>query len=367
MKIKIFDDIGEFAPVNFNDIVAQIESIPDGDNEINLLINSHGGECFEALKIYDALRETGKEITAHVVGECSSAATLLLLAAGKGHRTANPNATILIHNPYCMSVGDANEFKQISEELQQITNRFISIYVERTGTSAEELAAVMNDNKPMDAPRALQLGFIDSIKTPISNYFSMNKTIKNAFVALGRALGVLALSVETADGQTLEFEREDGAPEIGDKVDAPDGNYLMPNGETYVIKGGELVEIIPAENNAPAEEPEPEPEPAEPAPVPVDEEPEPSEEPTEETSEEPDETEELKKQIEELKKQIEELKANAKSDADREILAAVNVAGGREWLAKVTSGAANFAPKTEPAEPVKNESFKDYYNRINKK
>ena len=355
MNIKIFDDIGEFAPVNFNDIVAQIESIPAEDKEINLLINSHGGECFEALKIYDVLRETGKEITAHVVGECSSAATLLLLAAGKGHRTANPNATIFIHNPYCMSVGDANEFKQISEELQQITNRFISIYVERTGTSAEELAAVMNDNKPMDAPRALQLGFIDSIKTPISNYFSMNKKIKSAFAALGRALGVLALSVETADGQTLEFEREDGAPEIGDKVDAPDGNFLMPNGETYVIKGGELVEIIPAENNAPAEEPEPEPEPE-----PVDEEPEP-EEPSE------DETEELKKQIEELKKQIEELKANAKSDADREILAAVNVAGGREWLAKVTSGAANFAPKTEPAEPVKNESFKDYYNRINKK
>lgn len=362
MNIKIFDDIGEFAPVNFNDIVAQIESIPAEDKEINLLINSHGGECFEALKIYDALRETGKEITAHVVGECSSAATLLLLAAGKGHRTANPNATILIHNPYCMSVGDANEFKQISEELQQITNRFISIYVERTGTSAEDLAAVMNENKPMDAPRALQLGFIDSIKTPISNYFSMSKTIKSAFVALGRALGVLALSVETADGQTLEFEREDGAPEIGDKVGAPDGNYLMPNGETYVIKGGELVEILPAENNAPAEEPEPEP--AEPEPVPVDEEPEPK--PSEEPAE--DETEELKKQIEELKKQIEELKANAKSDADREILAAVNVAGGREWLAKVTSGAANFAPKTEPAEPgKKSESFKDYYNRINKK
>lgn len=365
MNIKIFDDIGEFAPVNFNDIVAQIESIPAEDKEINLLINSHGGECFEALKIYDALRETGKEITAHVVGECSSAATLLLLAAGKGHRTANPNATILIHNPYCMSVGDANEFKQISEELQQITNRFISIYVERTGTSAEELAAVMNENKPMDAPRALQLGFIDSIKTPISNYFSMNKKIKSAFVALGRALGVLALSVETADGQTLEFEREDGAPEIGDKVDAPDGNYLMPNGETYVIKGGELVEIIPAENNAPAEEPEPAEEPIEPAPRPIDEEPEPSEEPAEEPSE--DENEELKKQIEELKKQIEELKANAKSDADREILAAVNVAGGREWLAKVTSGAANFAPKTEPAEPVKTESFKDYYNRTKNK
>lgn len=337
MNIKIFSDIGECCPVNFNDIAAQIAEMPANDNEINLFINSHGGECFEAFKIYDALRETGKIISAHVVGECSSAATLLLLAAAKDRRTANPNATILIHNPYCYTVGDAGELQKTADDLQAITDRFINIYVERTGTDAETLTAIMNDNKPIDAQRALLLGFINTIKTPLSNKNRMKEKIKSAFLALGLALGVMALSVETADGVTLEFEREDGDPETGDKVNAPDGNYLMPSGETYVIKGGVLVEIIP--------EPEPEPEPDNNA----------------------DRVAELEQENADLRAEIAELKANAKSDADREILAAVNVAGGRKWLAKVTSGELVVAPKTDPGTKPAGESFKEYYNRTHNK
>lgn len=361
MIIKIFDDIGEFWGVNLNSTIAQIESAPADDSEILLQINSHGGEVFEAFKIYDALRESGKTIRAHVVGECSSAATLLLLAASKGNRTANPNATILIHNPYCGLVGDANELRQTAEELQGLTDKFINLYVERTGTDAETLTAIMNENKPMTAQRAKELGFIDNIKTPLSNFKSMNKKIKSAFVALGRALGVLALSVETADGKILEFEREDGTPEVGDKTSAPDGNYLMPGGETFVIEGGILKEIIPAEE---VEEEPTEDEPENKTPKNEDE---PNED-AKRVAELEAENEELKKQIEELKKQIEEANARAMSDKDREILAAVNVAGGREWLAKVTSGAANFTPNTDPASgETKAESFKEYFNRTHKK
>lgn len=342
MNIKIFNDIGECCPVNFDDIVAQIAEMPANDNEINLFINSHGGECFEAFKIYDALRETGKIISAHVVGECSSAATLLLLAAAKDRRTANPNATILIHNPYCYTVGDAGELQKTADELQAITDRFINIYVNRTGTDAETLTAIMNENKPIDAQRAMQLGFINTIKTPLSNKNRMKEQIKSAFLALGRALGVMALSVETADGVTLEFERENGDPETGDKVNAPDGNYLMPSGETYVIEGGVLVEIIPAKEDEPEPEPEPE-------------------------NDNADRVAELEQENADLRAEIAELKANAKSDADREILAAVNVAGGREWLAKVTSGELVVAPKTDPDSKPAGESFKEYYNRTHNK
>lgn len=363
MILKIYDDVGEWCGVNFADTIAQIENAPADDNEIQLLINSRGGECAEAFKIYDALRETGKIIRAHVVGECSSAATLLLLAAAKGNRTANPNATILIHNPYCGMVGDADELRQVADELQQVTDKFISLYVERTGVDAETLAAIMNENKPMSAQRALQLGFIDTIKTPLSNLNNMNKTIKSAFVALGRALGVLALSVETADGVTLEFEREDGNPEKGDKVNAPDGSYLMPNGETYVITDGVLVDILPAEEEQPEPEPEPEP-------VNEDE----NDGDQMENEQETDTADsaariaELEQENAELRAELEELRSRAMSNEDREILAAVNVAGGRAWLAKVTSGAANFAPKTDPTqEQPKGESFRDYYNRTHSK
>lgn len=352
MNIKIFSDIGEFAPVNFNDIVAQIENMPAGDNEINLLINSHGGECYEAFKIYDVLRESGKEITAHVVGECSSAATLLLLSAPKEKRTANPNATILIHNPYCFDVGDANQFKRTSEELQEITDKFVAIYVERTGANETELTEIMNENKPMGAERAQSLGFINNIKQPITNLSNMSSKIKKCFLALGLALGVMGLSVETADGLTLEFERESGTPETGDKTTAQDGEYLMPSGETFVIKEGVLVEIKP---------PEPEPEPA----------PEPEPEPNPEIETLRTEIETLKNENEQLRDELEKQKANAKTKDELEILAAVNVAGGRDWLAKITSG-SNQTPKgfNEPntPQPATAQSYAEYYNsKHNKK
>ena len=347
-KLKIYSDIvdeeckafmawGGLDGISFLDIDRFIDSIPEDDGEINLTINCRGGMTDEALAMYDALRATGKTISAEVIGECSSSATLLLLAARKDLRRAHPNASILIHNPYiCGFVeGDAKRIGNIADSLEDVRNQFLDIYVERTGADREVLSAMMDEDKPMNVAKAIELGFIAEEILPIS---AQNKQPKNnakmsikekIFMALAKVFG---MTLETADGKQLELEKESGEPVVGDAVVSEDGEYLMPDGTTIVVEESTITEIRPAEEvvEDPAERGE---------------EGESNDPETDELLSEKDaEIDRLKAEIadkdaeiDRLRKELDDAKSNAKSDTDNEILGMVENAGGIKWLKSIKS------------------------------
>ena len=353
-KLKIYSDIvdeeckafmawGGLESISFLDIDKFIASIPEDDGEINLTINCRGGMTDQALAMYDALRATGKTISAEVIGECSSSATLLLLAAKKELRKAHPNATILIHNPYISGFveGDSKRIGNIAESLEDVRNQFLDIYVDRTGADREVLSALMDEDKPMGVDKAIELGFIAEEIMPISatnknpnivdKKMSFKEKLNNAFKAFKDALEIKAMTLETADGKTLELEKESGEPVVGDVVISEDGEYLMPDGSTIVVEESAIVEIRPAEE------------------VTEEERGEESEEQLEqdETDSEKDaEIDRLKAEIAEkdaeidrLRRELEDAQANAKSKDEKTILNMVATAGGMEWLKNVKSTA----------------------------
>ena len=354
-KLKIYSDIVDeeckafmawngLSGMSFLDIDNFIDSIPTDDAEINLTINCRGGMTDQALAMYDALRATGKTISAEVIGECSSSATLLLLAARKDLRKAHPNASILIHNPYiCGFVeGDAKRIGNIAEDLENVRNQFLDIYVERTGADRETLSAMMDEDKPMDVSKAIELGFISEQIMPISaqnrtpkivdKKMSFKTKLDNAIKAFKDAFAVMSMSLETADGKTLELEKESGEPVVGDVVLSEDGEYLMPDGNTIVVEDGVITEIRTAE--VVVEETEAE----------RGEETQEQLEVEEQYSEKDAEIDRLKAELAEkdaeidrLRKELEDAKANAKSEDDKQILNMVAVAGGMEWLKNVQS------------------------------
>lgn len=384
-KLKIYSDIvdeeckafmafGGLTGLSFLDIDKFIASIPEDDGEINLTINCRGGMTDQALAMYDALRATGKTISAEVIGECSSSATLLLLSARKDLRKAHPNASILIHNPYISGFveGDAKRIGNIAESLEDVRNQFLDIYTDRTGADREVLSAMMDEDKPMDVDKAMELGFIaEKImpisaqnKTPkLSDKMSFKEKLNNAFKAFRNALDIKAMVLETADGKQLELEKESGEPVAGDVVLSEDGEYLMPDGSTIVVEGGAIVEIRPAEVVVEETEGERGEE---------NEDPDLKEDEVE--SEKDAEIDRLKAQIAEkdaeidrLRQELEDAKANAKSDDDRNILNMVAVAGGIEWLKNVKSTGKvdkreNTTNNLDKAQDKKNEklSFAEY-------
>ena len=348
-KLKIYSDIVDeeckafmswagLSGMSFLDIDKFIADIPADDDEINLTINCRGGMTDQALAMYDALRATGKTISAEVIGECSSSATLLLLAARKDLRRAHPNASILIHNPYISGwvEGDSKRVGSIADSLEDVRNKFLDIYVDRTGAERQVLSDMMDEDKPMDVAKAIELGFISEEIMPIS---AQNKSpklsdrpmnLKRRIVnALANALGVYGMALETADGKTLELEKESGEPVVGDVVMSEDGEYLMPDGSTIVVEESVITEIRPAEQ------------------VNEDGEGEETDEQLEqdETDSEKDaEIDRLKAEIAEkdaeidrLRRELEDAQANAKSDDDTAVLDMVQTAGGMEWLKKVQS------------------------------
>ena len=348
-KLKIYSDIvdeeckafmafGGLSGLSFLDIDKFIASIPEDDGEINLTINCRGGMTDQALAMYDALRATGKTISAEVIGECSSSATLLLLSARKDLRKAHPNASILIHNPYISGFveGDAKRIGNIAESLEDVRNQFLDIYVERTGAEREVLSAMMDEDKPMNVAKAIELGFISEEILPISAQNKQPKinakmSIKEKiFNALAKVFG---MTLETADGKQLELEKESGEPVVGDKVTSEDGEYLMPDGSTIVVEGGVISEIRPAEVVVEETEGERGEE---------NEDPDLKEDEVE--SEKDAEIDRLKAQIAEkdaeidrLRQELEDAKAQAKSENDKKVLDMVAVAGGIEWLSTVQS------------------------------
>ena len=384
-ETKAFMDWGGLSGMSFLDIDKFIDSIPEDDGEINLTINCRGGMTDQALAMYDALRATGKTISAEVIGECSSSATLLLLAARSDLRKAHPNASILIHNPYiCGFVeGDAKRIGNIAESLEDVRNQFLNIYVERTGADRETLSQMMDEDKPMNVAKAIELGFIAEEILPISaqnknpNISDKMSIKEKIFNALAKVFG---MSLETADGKTLELEKESGEPVVGDKVTSEDGEYLMPDGSTIVVEESVITEIRPAEEVVEETEVERGEEGEE-------NDAEPKLEIDEQLSEKDAEIDRLKAEIAEkdaeidrLRQELEDAKANAKNEDEKNILNMVAVAGGIEWLKNVKSTGKvdkreNTTNNLDKAQDKKNEklSFAEYRkmkaerkNKINK-
>ena len=93
--------------MSFSDVQGFLNWVKPEDGKIDIELHSCGGDCVEGYAIYDALRASGKEISAKVVGKCASMATVIMLAAPKERRTAHQHAQFLIHSPYYPKVSGA--------------------------------------------------------------------------------------------------------------------------------------------------------------------------------------------------------------------------------------------------------------------
>lgn len=385
-QLRIYNDIldeetanmmrlfGAGDAVSFVSVDDFINSIPEDDNEISLKINCRGGMIDEAWTMYDALRATGKEISAEVIGEASSSATILLCAAARGRRTAHPNAKFLFHYPFIAGLGmpaRANDLENIARDLSEEETRLLDLYVERTGCDRDEMDALMREDRQVSAERAKELGFIDTILAPKSALNTKNKkhmTIKEAFEALGAALGInkLAQDLETATGETLRLRKEEGEPRVGDEVDNADGEYVMPDGKTIVVEAGKIVEIRePQEERVEVEIENV------------------GGNPLEETTEEKDkevgdleaeverlhrEIAERDERIAELEAEVERLRNNAKNDDEVAILNAVNTLGGIDALRKIASKTDIEKRDFDEKKQAKAMSYREFYEaRHNKK
>jgi ATP-dependent Clp protease, protease subunit len=126
-----------------NLIIAQLLHLEgeDMDRPVNLYINSPGGDMTALFAVYDAMQFLGPPVHTVCVGQACSAAAVLLAAGADGHRTALPNARILIHQPHGGAQGQSTDMEIQVKEMVTMRERMIDILTERTGQTRERIVA----------------------------------------------------------------------------------------------------------------------------------------------------------------------------------------------------------------------------------
>lgn len=136
----------------------------EGCTKFEVILNSMGGNLFEASGIYDIIKGCGMEVTAKIYGVAASAATLIACAAGRV--LISENSRYMVHRARGCAVGTVEEIEAYAADLKDAEGQVTGIYAERTGKSAEDVLAVLNAETWMNAETAVKEGWCDEVISP---------------------------------------------------------------------------------------------------------------------------------------------------------------------------------------------------------
>ena len=131
------------------------------EGDIDLWINSPGGDCYAAAQIYNMLMEYKGNVNVKIDGIAASAASVVAMAGTTVEMS--PVATIMIHNPMTVSIGDTHEMERTITFLAEIKESIINAYELKTGLSRAKISRLMDAETWMNAKKAVELGFADSV------------------------------------------------------------------------------------------------------------------------------------------------------------------------------------------------------------
>ncbi len=150
-----------------NLIMAQLLHLESEDpgKDINLYINSPGGDVSALLAIYDTMQYIKPDVSTIVMGLAASAAAVLLLAGAKGKRFALPNSRVLLHQPHGGAQGQAVDIEIQAKEIMRLRALLEQIISTHTGQTLEKVSKDTDRDFILTAPDALAYGAIDEIIT----------------------------------------------------------------------------------------------------------------------------------------------------------------------------------------------------------
>lgn len=153
-----------------NVIVAQLLFLAreDPEKDINLYINSPGGEVYSGMAIYDTMQFVPCDVATFSVGLCASMGTVLLTAGTAGKRFTMPNSTIHMHQPLSGTQGQASDIEIHARETLRIQDRLRQIIADHTGQSYERIARDSDRDFWLNAEQATEYGLVDEILKPES-------------------------------------------------------------------------------------------------------------------------------------------------------------------------------------------------------
>ncbi len=186
-EIVIYAPIGESFwgdSVSAKSFSEELKKLDPTVNEIDVRINSPGGDVFDGIAIYNRLKQHKAKITVYIDGLAASIASIIALAGDEV--IMGEGALFMIHLPWTVAMGNRMDFDNMVNRLMDVEEQLISIYTKKTGMDRAEIKTMLEEETWMDADQAIEKGFVskkaeDSLPIAASVFDSrwINKRPKN--------------------------------------------------------------------------------------------------------------------------------------------------------------------------------------------
>lgn len=158
--VRVYEEIGY--PVTADQFARDLEAITA--DEIEVQINSPGGDVFDGVAIYNALRAHPARITTRVDGLAASIASVIAQAGD--HRVMLSGGQMMIHEAWALAFGPAADLREMADLLDKQSEIIASIYAERSGRPAAKFRKMMADETWFTASETVAAGLADEIHKP---------------------------------------------------------------------------------------------------------------------------------------------------------------------------------------------------------
>ena len=204
-RIRLFDEIGFFG-TTASDFVAELDALDV--QEIELRINSIGGEVHDAIAIMNALRDHPARVTTVIDGVAASSASFIALAGDEV--VMNRNSQIMIHEPWGLAMGDSSELTELAARLDKEGDNIASIYAKKAGGELAEWRGRMRAETWFYDQEAVDVGLADRVAADADASEAKNRHDFKIFNYAGREkapappISNKKTPDATADGQTKQ-------------------------------------------------------------------------------------------------------------------------------------------------------------------
>lgn len=159
--ISILDIIGEDYwsgnGVTSKRVAAALRAI--GDQDVFVDLNSPGGDFFEGVAIYNALRAHPKKVTVRILGLAASAASVIAMAGDEIQ--IGKAGFLMVHNAWVIAVGNRHDLAEAAKTMEPFDDAMATVYSERAGVKKAKAAEWMDNETWFNGEQAVDAGLAD--------------------------------------------------------------------------------------------------------------------------------------------------------------------------------------------------------------
>ncbi len=227
----------EITPEALHEVLYGIDG--QARDDVHIYLNSYGGSCNAATRMFDDLRAYPGNVAITVSGTAASAATVLAMAANRLEMT--PGSLFMIHDPIVGAVGNEQELTDAIRLLRACKDSILNVYAVRCRLSRNDISEKMTATCWMDAQSALSNGFIDGITDGIHVGSALNaaethivdraEAEKRVKMWIERKTVKLSHSdrnvdIESQEGDALDYEQNVTVPLTPESSETPTADYV---------------------------------------------------------------------------------------------------------------------------------------------